>query len=91
MESVLTKKGALVELMIVTVGVLIALSFDGARVWMREQSLVEDARANLTRELQANRTAVERFRTTIAERHKELTAMRQAAIDSSRVMRQLVS
>ena len=79
MDRVLTRKGAIVELAIVTVGVLIALSFDGARGWLRERGLLEAARANLTRELQANKTAVERFRTTLAERPKEHSAMRTAA------------
>jgi hypothetical protein len=78
-DRVLTRKGAVVELAIVTVGVLIALSFDGARSWLRERALVDAARANLTRELQENKTAAERFRTTMVERHKELAAMRAAA------------
>jgi hypothetical protein len=78
-DRVLTKRGALVELAIVTAGVLIALSFDGARGWMRDRDLLEAARANLTRELQANKTAVERFRTTLDERQEELSAMRVAA------------
>lgn len=79
MGRVLTKRGALVELAIVTAGVLIALSFDGVRGWMREHELVAAARTNLTRELQDNKTALEQFRTTIPARMKELDAMRQAA------------
>jgi len=78
-DRVLTRKGAVVELAIVTVGVLIALSFDGARSWLRDRALVDAARANVTRELQENKTAAERFRTTMVERHKELAALRAAA------------
>jgi hypothetical protein len=78
-DRVLTRKGAVVELAIVTAGVLIALSFDGARSWLRERALIDAARANLSRELQENKTAAEQFRTTMAERHKELTALRAAA------------
>ena len=79
MDRVLTRKGAVVELAIVTAGVLIALSFDGARSWLSDRALVDAARADLTRELQDNKTAAEQFRTTMAERHKELTAIRAAA------------
>lgn len=79
MERVLTKKGAVVELAIVTVGVLIALSFDGARGWMRERSLVDEARANLATELRRNKTAVDRFLTTIPEREKELDTVQTIA------------
>jgi hypothetical protein len=71
-DRVLTKKGAVVELAIVTVGVLIALSFDGVRGWMRERSLVAEARANLASELRDNRTAVEKLLETMPARKKEL-------------------
>jgi hypothetical protein len=76
MDRVLTRKGAVVELAIVTVGVLIALSFDGVRGWMRERSLVDAARANLTTELGANKKAVEGFLKTIAARQQELDTVR---------------
>jgi hypothetical protein len=79
MERVLTRKGAIVELAIVTAGVLIALSFDGARGWMRERSLVEAARTNLTTELRANKTGIERFVATIPTRRQELATVRSIA------------
>jgi hypothetical protein len=79
MERVLTRKGAVVELAIVTVGVLIALSFDGVRGWMRERSLVEEARMNLATELRANRAAIEAVIKTIPTREQELTRVRDIA------------
>jgi hypothetical protein len=74
---VLTKKGAVVELAIVTVGVLIALSFDGVRGWMRERSLVEEARTNLATEMSANRGAIDEFIKTIPTRERELERLRE--------------
>jgi len=68
----LTNRSALVELMIVTVGVLIALSFDGVRGWMRERALLEDALTNLTSEVSANKSSVEGFLKAIPEREREL-------------------
>jgi hypothetical protein len=80
MDRVLTKKGAVVELAIVTIGVLIALSFDGVRSWMRERSLVEQARSNLATELRANRVAVDGFIKTIPTREQELGHLRDIAL-----------
>jgi hypothetical protein len=80
MERVLTKKGAIVELAIVTVGVLIALSFDGVRGWIRERSLIEEARTNLATELRGNRAAVEGFLKTIPTREQELDRLREIAL-----------
>ena len=80
MDRVLTKKGALVELAIVTVGVLIALSFDGVRGWIRERSLVAEALTNLTTELSANRGAIEGFIATIPTREQELGRLRDIAL-----------
>ncbi len=68
----MTRKGALIELAIVTAGVLIALSVDGVRGWMAERALVADARANLASELRDNKAAVDRFRQTIPTRRNEL-------------------
>ena len=43
------------ELVIIVVGVLIALSFDGLMEWRRERTLVREARENLTQEIRDNR------------------------------------
>ena len=72
MARVLNRNGTLIELAIVTAGVLIALSVDGVRGWMAERSLVAEARANLASELRDNKSAVDSFRQTIPTRRNEL-------------------
>jgi hypothetical protein len=57
---VLTFKEALVHLVIVTIGILIALSFEGVVEWSHQRSLVREARANLNQELEDNKREVER-------------------------------
>lgn len=49
-------KDVLVEIVMITVGVLIALSFDGIRTWNEHRELVREARANIASELGDNRT-----------------------------------
>jgi hypothetical protein len=78
-DRVLTKKGAVVELAIVTVGVLIALSFDGVRGWLDDRSRVAEARVNLTSELRDNNAAVENLLKTMADRRMELDHLREIA------------
>lgn len=51
----MTRKVALIELGIVTAGVLIALSFDGVRGWMDHRSLATEARATLLAEIRENK------------------------------------
>jgi hypothetical protein len=60
-HPILTLKQAAVHLAIVTAGVLIALSFEGILEWSHHRSLVREAKANLTSELQANKKELERF------------------------------
>lgn len=60
-EPVLTLKQAAVHLAIVTVGILIALSFEGILEWRHHRSLVSEARANIRTELENNRRDVERL------------------------------
>jgi hypothetical protein len=79
MDRVLTKKGAVVELAIVTVGVLIALSFDGVRGTLNDRSRVAEARANLASELRDNKTAIENLLETMPARKKELDRLREIA------------
>lgn len=54
MQRLRVSKGALAELLIVTVGVLIALSVDTVREWRENQRLAADARANILNEIRAN-------------------------------------
>lgn len=49
-----SKRDFFVHLLIVTVGILIALSLEGIVEWSHHRSLVREARANLTREIRAN-------------------------------------
>ncbi len=53
-------RGFVLELIIVTVGVLIALSVDSARQWTQERSLVRHAKATITQELMANKRDLDR-------------------------------
>ena len=47
----MTRKSALLELVIVVAGVLIALSVDTVREWRNERALAAEARANLLSEI----------------------------------------
>jgi hypothetical protein len=49
-------KEALVHILIVTIGILIALSLDGIREGFRERRLVQDARDNFQLDIRANET-----------------------------------
>lgn len=70
----LTRKGAIIELFIVTAGVLIALSVDTIRDWRANEALAEQARANIVSEIQRNQ---ERLESTL----KQLKTNRQGYID----------
>lgn len=59
MERGLTAKGALIELVIVTAGVLIALSADTVREWRNNGALADAARASIRNELTQNRRQIE--------------------------------
>jgi hypothetical protein len=60
-RPVLTLKAAVVQLGIVTMGVLIALSLEGIVEWSHQRALVREATANLTSELEANHQELNRF------------------------------
>jgi hypothetical protein len=79
-DRVLTKKGAVVELAIVTAGVLIALSFDGVRGLMNDRSRVAEARINLAREIRDNKVSVENLLKTMPDRKKELERFREIGL-----------
>jgi hypothetical protein len=68
-----------IELLIVTAGVLIALSVDSLREWNQQRSLVAEARRNIAIELGQNRTDVEKVMASAATRQENLmTALRLA-------------
>ncbi len=54
MDRVLTGKGAIAELIIVTAGVLIALSVDTLREWRSNRALAAEAHANIQAEIRQN-------------------------------------
>ena len=57
--KVLSLSGALVEVALITIGVLIALSFDSLSAWRSNRALVREARANLLNEIRDNRAELE--------------------------------
>jgi hypothetical protein len=61
----LSLKDAFVQVGLITVGVLIALSFDGIVAWRRDRALVRDARANLLSEIRDNRQELQATLTSI--------------------------
>ena len=66
----------LTELLIVTAGVLIALSVDSLRGWNKDRQLIEQARRNIGLGLEENRKDVERVLAGSATREKELENVR---------------
>jgi hypothetical protein len=54
-KPILTLKETIVHLAIVTAGILIALSLEGALEWQHHRSLVREARANIATEIEDNR------------------------------------
>jgi hypothetical protein len=65
-------KGFLLHVGTVSLGVLIALSFEGAREWLQHRSLVHDATENLIREVRENKASVDRAVKRIAEERADL-------------------
>lgn len=70
-------RSALVELTIVTAGVLIALSVDTVRQWRADEALATQARQNILSEIRQNKERLERSLT-------QLQNNRQAYIDTYR-------
>lgn len=65
----------LFQLTTITLGVLIALSFDAVINWSSDRALVAEARANIAREIADNRTDLERHVASFAERDAKLEAV----------------
>jgi hypothetical protein len=62
----------LIEMVTITVGVLIALSFEGLREWNHNRSLAKEARTNIVRELAENKKAVDSDIKAAAVRRKDI-------------------
>jgi uncharacterized protein (UPF0297 family) len=71
----------LIEMVTITIGVLIALSFEGLREWNHNRSLANEARANIVRELTANKSAVDRDIQSVSKRRKNLENVLQFTED----------
>lgn len=70
MDRGLTRKGAVVELIIVTAGVLIALSADTVREWRGNRALAAQARTNIRNEIRENLQQID----TVLDGFKEARA-----------------
>jgi hypothetical protein len=66
-----------VELLIVTTGILVALSVDGARRWIADRALLAEARSNLTTEIRENKQEVESFLKDIGRQRDRIVASRE--------------
>jgi hypothetical protein len=87
-----TARGFLLELVIVTAGVLIALSVDSLREWGQDRRLVRDARATIAREIADNKADLDGMLAGLAENRKhtanalafagDLLAKRESSITS---------
>src|SRR5881394_3806277 len=59
-KPILTIKETIVHLAIVTAGILIALSLEGAVEWRHHRALVREARTNIAAEIQDNRKELQK-------------------------------
>ena len=62
----------LIEIATIVIGVLVALSFEGAREWMHNRSLAREARDTIVRELTQNKDSVDGDIKTAENRSAEL-------------------
>ena len=79
MDRVLTRKGAVVELIIVTAGVLIALSVDTMREWRSNRVLAAEARVNIQDEIRQNLQQIETVISGFKEARTDLGKARSLA------------
>lgn len=80
-EPLISKRELLTQLAIVTLGVLIALSFEGLREWRNERALVAAAHRNLANEIRDNRIEIEKMPEAYARFRAQLDAGTAAAQD----------
>ena len=70
-HPVMTLRQAVAELTIVTIGVVIALSFDGVRQFIEHRQLVAEARATMREELGRNKAELDRVLATFGAQRRE--------------------
>jgi hypothetical protein len=80
-RSITSLKGLLTEPGTITLGVLIALSLEGAREWNHNRTLANEARETIVRELTANRKAIDNDLAGAAKRREHLDTAVQFADD----------
>jgi hypothetical protein len=73
-ERIMTPKGAVIELIIVTVGVLIALSVDTVREWRANDALAAEARGNILSEIRENKRQLDQALVQLDANQKEYVA-----------------
>src|SRR5438046_217126 len=73
-KPILTIKETIVHLSIVTAGILIALSLEGALEWQHHRALVREARANIAVEIQDNRKELQKTLDRFDRMYKHLEA-----------------
>jgi len=71
----------LIEMVTITVGVLIALSFEGLREWNHNRTLANQARSNIVRELTDNKKAVDHDIESVPSRRQKLEKVLQFTED----------
>jgi hypothetical protein len=74
-----TFKDFVIQLVTITAGVLIALSFEGVREWNHYRTLVAEARENIAREIADNRREVQIVLNGMDQRRKNLKVALQMA------------
>jgi len=71
-KPVLTVKEFFVHLAMITLGVFIALSFEGIASWFDHRALARDATANLTKEIQDNKAELDQVLSRLGQTRKDL-------------------
>jgi len=80
-HPIMTVREAVVHLGIVTIGILIALSFEGARQAVEQRQLAVEARANLRDEVTRNKTALDETLQKVASQQREYRRMHAAILN----------
>jgi hypothetical protein len=68
-----TKKDFFINLLVITAGILVALSLEGLITWNHHRALLREARTNLAVEISTNRKTMETYLQDIQMREKELS------------------
>jgi hypothetical protein len=82
-RPILTFKEALVHLSIITTGILIALSFEGALQWWHHRDLVRETRQRIQSEMRGNQGSIQDVLKTVGPARARFTAAIDALSDLS--------